>query len=160
MKILISLSLFQTILLAVLGLRVLGIESRTDVIARAAQKPVATTMKTAQSATDPAIITGPSADEIRAIIREEVAAISAQPATPTHRAANIQTEDKTQIAQTRRLKADVAQSLDYYIGRGAINEIEMANLQMKIARLPTDEQKAMLNRLTEAMNSGELDGRF
>ena len=54
----------------------------------------------------------------------------------------------------------VSQQLDYYVSLGRISEAEMAQLQSDIARLDPDARTDMLRRLTQALNSGMLEGRL
>jgi hypothetical protein len=52
------------------------------------------------------------------------------------------------------------QNLDSYIEQGEISDLDMANLQGEISRLDNDGRRQMLSLLTQALNSGELDGHF
>jgi len=164
MKLLVALAVIQTAALAFLGFQILGIDERADEIAGTA---AAMRAEPAQSAglaavsrpADPFGARGATADEIRQIVREEIAALrDANPA-----AAYAATDDPPDVvveADAQRLRESVRQDLDAYMRRGKIGEAEMADLQMKIAGLPAEQRREMLRELTKAMNSGGLDARL
>lgn len=156
---LIPLSATQTVLLAALGLKVVAIDMRTDDIAEAVKgRP-----SQLQTQADPAALSWDNArsaslsgDEMRKILREEIAAFDtsaraatapAQPVKPQH------TPQQIKIAMSA-----VDRDINYFRSRGAIDEVEMASLQAKIAKLPLAERRAALSSLTKAMSKGEIDG--
>ncbi len=185
MKWLIGLGVVQTLLLAVLGLRIIAIDMRTDELAGMAESANLATQSLVTQAnarlsrseaqlaagfpapangevSDPAV-----ADEtLRMIIREELAALSApghasggggqQAVTHSTRAA-AQAYDPSQaiVAQTA-----FDQDFDRLKNRGRASDAEMAQLQMKIAELPPEAQRAALIKLTRAINNGEIAGRL
>ncbi|MFC2954060.1 hypothetical protein ACFOOP_19140 [Marinicaulis aureus] len=156
---LIPLSATQTVLLAALGLKVVAIDMRTDDIAEA----VKAQPSQLQTQADPAALSWDNArsaslsgEEMRNILREEIAALEtlaratsapAQPVKPQHTPKQIKT------AATA-----VDREINYFRSRGAIDEVEMASLQAKIAKLPLAERRAALSSLTKAMSKGEIDG--
>ncbi len=165
MKWLLTLSIAQTALLAMLGLRVAAIDLETDQIARdvdaarriaeapAPQTPIAPARESASSFGAPLL----TAEQARAIFREELAALdipAAQSATQAKAPAPAQTSPE----ETRRMAATVAGDINYYKGVGAISPPEMEVLQTKIAKLPLDERRAALTDLAKAMTRGEIDG--
>ncbi|WP_375203628.1 hypothetical protein [Hyphococcus sp.] len=156
MKWLISLSVAQTALLAALGLKVVAIDMRTGEIAEAAQAqtaPIETAADPSALSWDNARAASVTAEDVRQILREEIAALdtpvraAAAPARPQ------QTAEEIKTASTA-----VDHDINYFRSRGAINEREMATLQAKIAKLPLAERRAALSSLTIAMNKGEIDG--
>ncbi len=159
MKWLLSLSAAQTVLLAALGLKVFSIDMQMDALAAAPKsRPVQE-----QSAADPAQLSwdnarAPSVDaaEIRAIMKEELAALE----TPA-RAASAPTEPPRPQQSPEQIKTAanaVAADINHYRGVGAINPREMEMLQEKIAALPRDQRRAALTELARAMTRGEIDG--
>jgi hypothetical protein len=93
-----------------------------------------------------------SEDNIRRIIREELAAVQETrpaeepPRMPPH------------LAEQQRRAVD--RQVDFLIAKGVANETDFAQLQMAAAKLPPDERQAVMNRLTRAMSAGDIDGRF
>lgn len=166
MKILIGLSIVQTILLAIIGLRVMSVDARMnavtdtslDVLSATSQLKNAPNSEIAQTQ-----ISGLTPADIRLIIQEEFANFSEKaPISADQRIAqDVATQTPKENGENQyALKADVQQELDYFISRGDINPTEMANLQIKIAKLPPAERGEMLSRLTQSLSSGQVDGRF
>lgn len=156
---LIPLTATQTVLLAALGLKVVAIDMRTDEIAETVKgrpSQIQTQADPAALSWDNARSASLSGDDMRKIIREEIAALetparaataTAQPARPQHTPQQI----KTAVTAVDR-------EINYFRSRGAIDEVEMAGLQAKIAKLPLAERRAALSSLTRAMSQGEIDG--
>lgn len=165
MKLLIGLSAVQTVLLVFLGVRVLDIDARTDKLvdnANALQIERAQTERHG-AATRPMVMSGPSADEIREIVHEELAGFAADDPASTYQqtaAGPPGSSDASPYKDNPIFKETVRQDLENYIRVGEMTEGEMADLQQKIARLPADQRREMLSRLTKALNSGELDARL
>ncbi|MEO1243226.1 MAG: hypothetical protein AAFX54_15050 [Pseudomonadota bacterium] len=164
MRILIGLSIVQTLLLGLIGLRVLAIDATVDTVADTSLDVLAATSRTSQTpaasyaqgahagAYDKADI-----DAIRQVIREEVAALPTAARTAQARHDNADTPAPVVDAQfTAQLQRDV----ERFIARGGADDAAMADLQIKIARLPKEERARMLSRLTKAMNAGEIDSTF
>ncbi|WDI32170.1 hypothetical protein PUV54_03060 [Hyphococcus flavus] len=169
MKWLYGLCAFQTLLLGGVSLQVAGFDVRTDEIADMAREAKHAAAQSANTASDdwswPSSSTGgASAEEIRLIVQEEIAALetnirasaSAQYAAQTTRAVKPRLEQK----EIERLEASYQNDLSYYRSRGAITDKEMASLQMTIAKLPQTERRAALSQLARALASGEIDGRM
>jgi len=170
MKYLIALSAFQAVLFGFFCIRVLEIDARTNDIAALAQADAAQIERPAADPypADHVAVSGPTIGEFRQIIREEIAAFEDRlPVQSDRHIATGQTDNKTDnrssaysAADSLYLKASMHQDLDTYLGRGKIEPAEMANLQLQIARLPDEDRREMLTRLTKAMNAGELKGEF
>jgi hypothetical protein len=98
-------------------------------------------------------------DRLRQIVREEIAillgALSTTKSQPGERSA-----EATSAAEYSRRLDLAQQQLEFYIEKGEISPQEMAELQASIARLDPQSRREMLNLLTQALNSGELDGQF
>lgn len=158
MKWLISLSVAQTALLAALGLKVVAIDMRTDEFAEAATAQTAPT----QTAADPSALSwdtaraaSVTAEQVRQILREEIAALE----TPVRTAAaSAPVRPQPTAEQIKTATTAVDHEINYFRSRGAIDEVEMAGLQAKIAKLPLAERRAALSSLTKAMSQGEIDG--
>ena len=54
----------------------------------------------------------------------------------------------------------VGQQIEYFSSVGHITDTEMGNLQTEIARLDQAGRREMLRKLTQALNSGAIEGRF
>lgn len=102
----------------------------------------------------------PNEQAIRRIIREELAAHLELLESIQGDNRPTPKEDPVSPAEYQQ-RLDLAnQQLEYYIQQGVISNAEMANLQMNIARLDPESRKNLLNLLSQAINSGDLDGHF
>lgn len=95
-------------------------------------------------------------DRLREIIREELAALP----LPANQADGADTYRSMDPAEIEYQREQVAQQLEYHVSVGTISEVDMARLQMQIAKLDAAGRKEMLGELTRAMNSGRLEGRL
>ena len=158
-RVLIGLLIVQTVLIAAIGLRVMALTAKTEVIAETQLDLLAATARAANGSSDFAPIATTSstlnADDMRQIIREEMAVTSS---TNGAVAANRPAQETT--PPNPELREEIERDLNVYIAGGAIAPHEMADLQMKIARLPKKDQGEMLSRLVKAMNAGEIDGEL
>jgi len=156
---LIPLSATQTVLLAALGLKVVAIDMRTDDIAEAVKgrpSQLQTQADPADLSWDNARSASLSGDEMRKILREEIAALDTSTRTATAPAQPVKPQHTPQQIKTAVTAVD--RDINYFRSRGAIDEVEMASLQAKIAKLPLAERRAALSSLTKAMSKGEIDG--
>lgn len=159
MRILITLSIAQTLLLALLGLRVMALNAKVDTVSDTSLDVLATTARAAPAsggALAPLTYAsdGPGADEIRQIIREEIASL------PAARAVAGPAERPRPAKPAPYARAQVERELDAFIARGVIGPADMAGLQVKIARLPESERSAMLSKLAKALSAGDVDGEL
>lgn len=97
--------------------------------------------------------------QLRRIIREEILALfdsmpAAVDADEPEAAPRVSPEEYRQRLELAH------QELEFYIERGEISNVEMAELQAKIARLDPESRRHMLSLLARALNSGALDGQF
>lgn len=97
---------------------------------------------------------------LRQIIREELDLQLRSTATALTPAAEAGQPDPVSPVEYRQRLDAAMQTLDYHLEQGRISEADMANLQAEIARLDEEGRKLMLSLLTQAFNSGELEGRF
>lgn len=160
MRVLIGLATAQTMLLAVIGLKVFSLEGDVAAARDASLDALAETAQLRQRASS--LQTGArqlagtfphtsflTAEDFRRIMREEIASIP-----------NIQaTAPPPRTISKRELNA-LRGRIDAFVARGAIEPGEMNDLQTTIARLPPDARREMFSRLTKAMNDGDIDGRF
>lgn len=158
MRVLVGLSVLQTIAIGFLTLRVMEIDRRAAEPALAAA-PIEGPDRTPVAASGSSL----SADDIRSIIREEFAA--AKPENSPQLAAAPAPQggarpDASRAPADPRLFLAVTRDIDRYISRGRISPKEMAALQMQIAELPSAERTEILTKLTKAMNDGRLAGEF
>ena len=183
MKYLVALSFVQVAALGFLGFRVTEIDARSNNIAVLVEAYVAQSARAAseRSANKPYTVdtfSGRNAageenliKEIRRIFREEIAASEGRPLPSSNRRAAMNRAGKGAGAgpeespgaapiDTVYLKDTLHREIESYIGLGRIEPVEMADLQRKMARLPDEDRREMLTRLTQAMNAGDLQGEF
>jgi len=170
MKLLIALSIVQTAIVGFVGLQAMKIDTLKNQLAAvtsgapaaiAAQSQTAGEARSADRPLSPIVSSGLTPRKMREIIREEIAAAggiqrSGLSGRPVRTKQPVAYDD----AETVYLKSKLHQELDYLIGQGKINEVEMIGIQQKIAKLPVSERGAFLSKMTKAMNSGDLDARF
>ena len=159
LKALIALVAVQTAILLALFVRVIHLEGEITQTQRA--EPVPSYIQPSSSQTERvAVIPNVDDDRLRQIIREELAVALedvrvASGTIDTNQAAPPQSGP----AYERRRDA-VAQSVDYYVSVGQINEQEMSRLQQQIAELNPEDRQTMIAAIVRAMNSGRLDGQL
>ncbi len=164
MRILIGLSIIQTLLLGLIGLRVLAVDATVDTVADTSLDVLAATSRTAKApaayAQGARVVAYDDADidAIRQVIREELAAFP----TITHAAQPRHDKVETPVAPVvdAQFTAQLQRDVERFIARGGADDAAMADIQIKIARLPKEERARMLSRLTKAMNAGEIDSTF
>ena len=149
MRILITLSVLQTVAIAALVIHAFGTKPSID----PEQRPLSSPM--AQPASDAAPNVGE--ERLRAIVREELARLQSTaqgPASP----------DAAPSPRNPAIEADrresVAQQIEGYRGVGAITDAQMQELQVEIAQLDAAGRKEMMSKLLRALNSGEIKGRL
>ena len=104
-------------------------------------------------------------EQLRRIIREELASIlQSSPESrplPEPEIASETQESKRQDEIDHQYQRELVQSqLESYASQGSISEVEMADLQMEIAKLDKSGRKMMLREVTKMLNSGELKGHL
>ena len=163
-KWLISLSAAQTVLLAALGLKVFAIDARTEEIAEAAAHPPQqqeTGTDIADLSWDNARASSISADEVRMILREELAALETPTTSDNVRtAAAPKAKPQQTPKQIHTLQTGIQQDLNQLKGAGLVFAADLAEVEAKIAKLPTTERRAALSMLAKAIASGEIDARL
>ncbi|MEM9617538.1 MAG: hypothetical protein AAF936_06220 [Pseudomonadota bacterium] len=158
-KMLIGFVAIQTMLLALVALKVFSIEGDVAAARDASLDALTETAKLrAQTgAPRPAIqfadASSLTAEDIRQVVREEIANLPVQQVQTTT------VSPAPRVVSEHELTA-IRQRIDAFIARGAIESSEMTDLQTTIAQLPPDARREMFSRLTKAMNDGEIDGRF
>ncbi|WP_425411083.1 hypothetical protein [Hyphococcus sp.] len=174
MKFLASLSVFQTVLLAFLCLRMMAVDARTDEVAQialaaaaeqeAAERRMAhrNTQWTAQARAanaKPALSgeaqPGLNAEDIRAIFRDELAALP-QGTTPVRTGAAAQAVSPSQV---QRLQTQFAQELSYLRASGG-GDAAISQVESVIAQLPPAERREALSELARTIASGDADARL
>ena len=106
---------------------------------------------------------GLSVDEIRQVIREELAALDERQLQPSYQAsvsAAPVPSNPPHSEETDMLAKQLGQDLDYYVSKGSISEAEMAEFQQKMARLPAEQRAQMRRKLTKAISAGDVQGRL
>lgn len=157
MKTLITLSVLQTIGLAVLIIQLFG-NGRQSAPERQAQKAGAATSPQSMHAPDGDAL---FADEkrLRNIVREELARLQVPPNAPSSAspARRAHARDESTHLQQQQL---IAQQIETYRAVGSITDEQMQELQFDIAQLDEESRREMMSRLMRALNSGELKGRL
>ena len=157
MKTLMTLSVLQTIGLAVLIIQLFG-NGRQSAPERQAQNAGAATSPQSMHAPDGDAL---FADEkrLRNIVREELARLQVPPNTPSSAspARRVHARDEPTHLQQQQL---IAQQIETYRAVGAITDEQMQELQVDIAQLDEESRREMMSRLIRALNSGELKGRL
>jgi hypothetical protein len=162
-RLLIGLSIIQTLAIGVVAMRVMAIDARLndseDAVATgpgaiAAPPPSEQTFIPANAVIAEATPATPDTEMLRRIIREEFAMLRlGAGATGAQSPVVDPAPDPKRAAAARR-------DLDRYISRGRIEPNEMELYLDKIAELPAAERTEALRALTKAMNDGRIEGRF
>lgn len=164
MKVFIVLSVLELLLLGLIVHKLFLVEDRLDQFALQTT-PRSDVLASQQQEKPPVSSSDYSQfdeDRLRRIIRSEL-----------HTAANLQLNapnETTPQGLANATEVDpvenivrielVKQKISDYISLGAISESEMSNLQQEISQLDPTSRRAMLQELTRALNSGNLDGRL
>lgn len=167
MKWLVGLSAAQTVLLAFVALRVVSLEMRAGDIEDAADAARLAAQNSNQNAAQsrstlvmPASANGASLnlDDLRAVIREEVAPIiTAQ----TRAAAKpVSAAPTMSPAQLKRAEADFARDLNLARSRTHTSEAEISDLYAQIAKMPPQARQAAMTEIARAFSNGEIDARL
>lgn len=102
----------------------------------------------------------PDEDQLRKIVREELAAqLGTLSGTVTQENAVSVSRPRDEV-EDQKQKELVAQQLSYHKSVGHISDSDMQKLQVEIARLDEAGRREMLGELSRAINSGQLDGRL
>ena len=99
--------------------------------------------------------TSTNEQQLRAIIREELARLPSQPGPLPEAPAR----PRDPVVDQQRRNA-VAQQIETYQAAGAITDTQMQELQADIAQLDDASRKQMLSKLIRALNSGDIKGRL
>lgn len=162
MKALTILSLVQTGLLILLFGRVVSLEDDL-----AAQSPI----EQRPSTSDP-FIPAPAndysgqayssidEDQLRRIIREELGAYSAVTANAEGHEPEASISDPATLAENQYQLDRVSEQIEYFASVGRISDADMQDLQIEIANLDAASRPLALRKLTQALNSGAIEGRF
>jgi len=160
-KLFVLLGAVQTALLLAALVKVIGLEGT---IAEEIAKPATATketMATVDVLGQPTAMTQPiSENRLRQIVREELRSQSKVNRASQEGSSIDEEPVAVSAAEFQRRYESAVQDLDYYLEQGEISDVDMAKLQMDIAMLDPEARTQMLSRLTRAINSGELRGRF
>jgi hypothetical protein len=162
-RLLIGLSIIQTLAIGVLAMRVTAVDARlhsaekaaaTGPAGIAAQQPSQQHFIPADAVIAEAAPATPDAELLRRIIREEFAMLR------LGAGGSVQLAQPAYVAPDPKRAAAARRDLDLYISRGKIEPKEMELYLDKIAELPAEERTQALRALTKAMNDGRIEGRF
>lgn len=143
----------QTVLIAALLYKTSSLEDRMDAVASPAA-PAGDIRPAVVSA--PAATSSITAGDVRAILREELAALKSAPVE----SASAPPPSPPRTAETDRAYLDVQQATRRLIAKGSASEAEMAALEMQIAELPAEQRRQALSAISRAISNGSLDARF
>ncbi len=143
----------QTVLIAALLFKTSSLEERMDAVASPAA-PMAD-MRPAVAAA-PAATSSITASDVRAILREELAAL--KPEFAERAVSPPPTPQRT--AETDRAYLDVQQATRRLIAKGSATSAEMAALEMQIAELPAEQRRQALSAISRAISNGTLEARL
>lgn len=162
MKALIILSVVQVGLLILLFSRITALDNRVAALPPTSPAaPVSDSFPSSPADGHPDdVFSSNDYARLRQIIREELRAHPAPGATDDQLATETRTFNAGTTPDTRIELNRVSQKIDYYSSVGHISAIEMGTLEMEIAKLDPAGRRAMLRRLTQALNSGAIEGRF
>lgn len=99
-------------------------------------------------------------DQLRRIIREELGAYSAVTANAEGHEPEASISNPATLAENQYQLDRVSEQIEYFASVGRISDADMQDLQTEIARLDKTDRTATLRKLTQALNSGAIDGRF
>ncbi len=154
MKLLTFLGVAQTALILILLIKVIDLGRGAGIVSASDPVPgeiVALPVAKIQ----PANSTRPLDEgRLRIVIREELAALL------NSSAVTAEGPEPVGAAEYQYRLEAALHNLDDYIERGEISDMEMAKFQSEIAGLDDEGRRQMLSLLTQALNSGELEGHF
>ena len=165
MRLLVALSVVQALLLILFGVRLFALDARLHEFTNST---VAMQVEATHAAKAPRVSAaipqgGLSVDEIRQVIREELAASGERQPQPSYQASvsapPVQSNPPSS-ADTEMLAKQLGQDLDYLVSKGSISEAEMSEFQQRMARLPPEQRAQMRRKLTKAISSGDVEGRL
>ena len=165
MRLLVALTVAQALLLILFGVRLFALDARLHEFTNSA---AAMQVEAAHAAKAPRVSAaipqdGLSVDELRQVIREELAALGERQPQSSYQAsvsAPPVQSNPSPSAETDMLAKQLSQDLDYYMSKGSISEAEMSEFQQKMARLPADQRAQMRRKLTKAISAGDVQGRL
>ena len=99
-------------------------------------------------------------EQLRAIIRDELRAHVENRPQNGDQVDTAAPPTLAELAEYDRRRDEVAQQLVYFTSIGRISDGEMQQLQADIAKLDPAGRKEMLRQLTQALNSGQIEGRL
>ena len=152
----------QTVLVLLLFMKIDSYESRITQPAQSSEQtdtsaPLLITSPREVSVVDNSSLTS---GQLRRIIREELNAISLNNELMLASSGSAQETpifDDVEMQYRRELVVDKFELLK---GQGEVSTGEIENLMGEIARLDPERRTAMMKILNEAMNRGEIKGRF
>ena len=162
MKALTILSIVQTGFLILLFGRTIALEDELAVSTQSAPTTTANNpllSPPADNSSRPAYLSLDE-DQLRRVIREELGAYASHTPNANGQVSELASYDPASAPEKQYQLEQVSQRIEYFASVGNISGMEMGNLQMEIARLDEAGRREMLGKLTKAMNSGAIDGRF
>jgi hypothetical protein len=149
MRTIIILSAVQTVAIAFLLLKVDDLNQVEPLSSPEGAAPMAAVMP---------LEAMPAEEQLRRIVREELAAWSAPGSDPR---ASAPTAPHTSARTDQRAQLELAsRQLEQYRSQGHMSPVEMGNFQEEIAKLDPSVRKQMLINLVRAMNAGEIRGEL
>jgi hypothetical protein len=159
MKILIGLSLLQTI--AIIVLIAMGGANSGSVQQQSAGAAIVLPQRQAsQSELSNQSPSSFDEERLRSVIREELAAQQQNVNRGQDGAAKLAVPDAQAAAQMRNQSQLVAQKIEGYKGVGAVTNRQMQELLGEIDQLDEQNRAQMMSALARAINTGALKGRL
>lgn len=160
MKSLLFLVIIQTIGILFLAYKAVATDSPA-VISAEVQRPAPAKSNSetagAHSITNPEF---PGETRLRQIIREELEAYAALDANSSKRPDSYAETTTRNNAEYRYQKEYVERQIAYFKSLGEISNSDMQEMQREIVKLNTSDRQEMLNKLIQALNSGEIKGQL
>lgn len=163
LRVLVALSIVQTIAIGFLAARVIELDSRilhTEEAVAARYAPAADNRLSIPADAVIAEATPAFADAkiLRQVIREELAALSLQGAQ-TGSATTVAATTPSAAADPRQMDK-ARRSFNGLVGKHDVGPADLDRYLDTIALLPEKERKEALRELTKAMNDGRINGQF
>ena len=152
----------QTVLLALLFLRLIAFEARMDLFTESTQK-VSSTEQVATPSAQSKPVTGQAGldgHQLRQLIREELQAVRDINASQYNDSASETKDPIVDRAEMQYQRDLVAEELENLKGKDEVTSGELEMLMGDIARLDPDARTELLKMLNQAINRGEIKGHL
>jgi hypothetical protein len=169
MKLLTVLSVLQVAAITALFLKLTALERSITASTLAQSNTVEGELSARSLASTAPVIsqpaTQPNQEQIRSIVREELATallpFASPQASPQSSTVTGLADNNGQEEKEYQIQLEIAMDeVDYYVSQGSISDKEMSDLQMQLVKLDQSGRKKVMRKLVQALNSGDLEGRL